>query len=154
MGASIFYISTHVRVVGIGYEINQSLAKKQNLIEENKRLSLEIAQLKSPTRIEEFASNHLDLIQPKHGQIVFLSDFENSNYWKTPEEIKETVQAPTPKTAPKVAKAPPPKKVINNKPEKKLIIARIIRENPKGSNSQLNKKSKESPPAILLDPMP
>ncbi len=80
MGASIFYISTHVEVVGTGYEINQALTKKQQLIEENKLLALEIARLKSPGRIETEAARLFDFKPPLPHQTIYLSNID-SNPW-------------------------------------------------------------------------
>lgn len=78
MGA-LSYVNTRVRVVNLGYKINQELQKKENLIEENKRLSLEIAQLKSPTRIETEAREKLGLRLPEVGQVVYAAKLEEGD---------------------------------------------------------------------------
>jgi len=166
MAASIFYISTHVQVVGIGYEINNALTKKQNLIEENKRLSLEIARLRSPTRIEKEAGEKLNLGIPEPHQWIPLAQLPNSTIFIA----KPHSEAPKPKPE-KKTKPPQDKKIVQQKTSrdkpfkdtkpKKVILAKIVRPpstpeaiNPKISKPKKISKSKEGIPAVLIDPLP
>lgn len=154
MGASIFYISTHVKVVGIGYKINQELALKQQLIEDNKRLSLKIARLRSPTHIERTATEILGLRRPGPGQIVNLSALDDpatikliaklnpkaispkSNQSSTAVEnskkVSEKIRTPKKSATPKVTqqarikKSNVPIKVESGSKDKKFIIAKIV----------------------------
>lgn len=71
---AIFYIGLRVKVVNLGYRINQEIQAKERTIEENKRLSLEIARLKSPTRIEFEAKERLGLQLPAPHQIVYIGE--------------------------------------------------------------------------------
>ncbi|MBL7685075.1 MAG: cell division protein FtsL, partial [Deltaproteobacteria bacterium] len=66
----LFYIWSRIQIVNVGYEINRELTHKEKLIEENKKLSLEIATLKSPVRLESLAKNdyHMDL--PQESQVL------------------------------------------------------------------------------------
>jgi len=138
MGASIFYINTHVEVVEIGYDINQAMAQKQKLIEQNKRLSLKIARLKSPTRIEEEAKNQLKLISPAPEQFVYLSSIEKSSLFqswpenerpipsdnltpKKPSKKPTVAKKPSQTKNPKIAKAPKQKSLVNK--DSKLKVA-------------------------------
>lgn len=73
---AVFYIGTHVQAVNLGYKLSQELQKKEHLIEENKRLDLEIARLKSPTRIEEEAKEVFGLVLPKTQQVYYLSRWD------------------------------------------------------------------------------
>jgi len=109
VGAAIFYISTHVRMVDIGYKINQELNRKKNLIEENKMFRLEIARLKSPTRLEREATTRLGMEIPKAGQLIYLSQLGNSPKAVTlahyiPSAPMETPPSPSIKTAPEKKK--------------------------------------------------
>jgi len=70
---AIFYIALRIRVVNLGYTINQEIHSKEATIEENKRLSLEIARLKSPTRLESEAKEKLGLLLPQPHQIIYAA---------------------------------------------------------------------------------
>ena len=154
--AALFYINTHVQVVGIGYEINQALAKKQNLIEENKRLSLEIARLRSPDRIETEAREKLNLSVPNPHQWVPLAQLPTSfHVMATAAEVPSPSPSPQPTSGPKEIKAKPTPavkekvKITSAKaPEKKVIVARIV-----GGEKNIT-QPKENVPAIMLDSMP
>ena len=91
-GCAIFYIATHIQAVNLGYKIGQELQRKEQLIEDNKRLSLEIARLKSPTRIEAEAKETLGLELPKTQQVFYLSRWE-------PDSLVKVAAAGTPGTA-------------------------------------------------------
>lgn len=66
---SLFYIWSRVQIVNYGYEINALRAKRLQLSEENRRLSVEVSMLKSPTRIENFARDKLKMQTPKSAQV-------------------------------------------------------------------------------------
>lgn len=106
---AVFYIGTHVQAVNLGYKISQELQKKETLIEENKRLDLEIARLKSPTRIEEEAKDVFGLVLPKTQQVYYLSRWDeelNSRLAAAPEKapVKDATKKPVAEKA--IAKAP------------------------------------------------
>lgn len=182
MGASIFYISTHVEVVGTGYEINQALDKKQQLIEENKLLALEIAKLKSPGRLDKEADQLSQFQTPLPHQTLYISQLDQ-NPWllalvapavadPTPSELKPTKLPPkkTPRqsdTKPKTIatksttqlEKTKPVPQIKEKPRlKKLILAKADTVKDQSATKSLKtskpKKTKEAVPAVLLDPMP
>ncbi len=67
---SLFYIWSRIQVVNIGYEINRSLALKEKLLEENKKLTLDAAILKSPVRLEALAHNQFQMDLPQKSQIL------------------------------------------------------------------------------------
>ena len=75
MSGTIFYIHTQVSAVDLGYKIDEALKQKQVLEEENKGLRLQIAQLKSPTRIEKVAKEKLSMDLPQAHQRVYLSQW-------------------------------------------------------------------------------
>lgn len=101
---SLFYIWSRIQVVNIGYEINRSIALKEKLIEENKKLTLEAATLKSPVRLESMAHQSFQMDLPQKSQIL--------NQWSPPKEVqvaeKTTKAIPAKKASPqdlKVSKA-------------------------------------------------
>lgn len=109
---AIFYIGTHIQAVNLGYKISQELQRKEELIEENKRLSLEIARLKSPIRIEAEAKETLGLQLPKTQQVFYLSRWEQDApaQFANAAPIKPLAE----KTPPKISEVP---KTIANKSE-------------------------------------
>lgn len=48
-----------------GYELVQTKQKAAQLENENRQLELQIAQLRSPSRIRDYATEHLDMVVPK-----------------------------------------------------------------------------------------
>lgn len=69
---SLLFVWSRIEVVQIGYEISYANKVYQNVSRENQRLRVEVASLKSPSRIEEIAKNRLDLVHPTHEQIIII----------------------------------------------------------------------------------
>lgn len=69
---SLFYIWSRVQIVQYGYEINELKQKQHQLMEQNQRLKLEVATMKSPSRIEALASMQLKMAPPTKEQIRFI----------------------------------------------------------------------------------
>lgn len=111
---SLFYIWSRIQVVNIGYEINRSLALKEKLIEENKKLSLEAATLKSPVRLESLAYNQFHMDLPQKSQIL--------NQWVAPKSV-EVVAQPEKKIPAKIVKKPQDSKMkMTEKPTKEINL--------------------------------
>lgn len=102
----LFYIWSRIQIVNVGYEINRELSAKEKLVEENKRLSMEVATLKSPVRLEALAKNEYHMDLPQKSQI--LSD--------GPSKVLE-VAPPLP------AKAEEAKKSVARKNQKSSSVA-------------------------------
>jgi len=170
ISAAIFYIGTHVKVVNLGYKINQEIQRKETLIEENKRLDLAIAQLKSPTRIENEAKNNLGFTMPQAGQIIYLSKLDNStsleNFAKSiPKELDKnnpaptivaqtSVQAPAKKEV-KVAVLPKPISVAKVEPAKNTPKVEVKKNTPAKTNTSkviIAKIVEESPSRPEISP--
>lgn len=66
---SLFYIWSRVQIVQYGYEINTLRTRQMGLIEENKKLKVEVAMLKAPQRIEAMALSQLKMQSPDQTQI-------------------------------------------------------------------------------------
>ena len=66
---SLFYIWSRVQIVHYGYEINSLKSHQEALLEQNKKLSVEWATLKSPERIEKIAREKLIMQAPTEDQI-------------------------------------------------------------------------------------
>jgi cell division protein FtsL len=72
IGGSLFYVWSRIQVIQLGYEISNALKEEGALAELNKRLRLEIATLKSYTRIEKFAVEELRMTKPKPDQVIVI----------------------------------------------------------------------------------
>jgi cell division protein FtsL len=72
IGGSLFYVWSRIEVIQLGYEISNALKEERALAESNKRLRLEIATLKSYTRIEKFAVEELRMTKPKPDQVIVI----------------------------------------------------------------------------------
>jgi cell division protein FtsL len=59
-------------VIQVGYEISNALKEERILAEANKKLRLEIATLKSYTRIEKIAVEELKMSNPKSDQVIVI----------------------------------------------------------------------------------
>ncbi|MGQ9646771.1 MAG: cell division protein FtsL [Thermodesulfobacteriota bacterium] len=72
IGSSLFYVWSRIQVIQLGYEISNALKGQRTLTEENKRLRLEIATLKSYARIEKMAVEELKMAKPKPEQVIVI----------------------------------------------------------------------------------
>jgi cell division protein FtsL len=72
IGGSLFYVWSRIQVIQIGYEISNALKEERALTEANKRMRLEIATLKSYTRIEKIAVEELGMGKPKPDQVIVI----------------------------------------------------------------------------------
>ena len=72
IGGSLVYVWSRIQVIQLGYEISNALKEERALAEANKRLRLEIATLKSYTRIEKFAVEELRMAKPKPDQVIVI----------------------------------------------------------------------------------
>lgn len=69
---SLFYIWSRVQVVQVGYSINSLKNRQWQLVEENKKLQVEVAALKTPQRISRIAKEKLNMQAPLPEQIKTL----------------------------------------------------------------------------------
>jgi cell division protein FtsL len=72
IGGSLFYVWSRIQVIQLGYEISNALKEERVLTEANKKLRLEIATLKSYTRIEKLAVEELKMAKPKPEQVIVI----------------------------------------------------------------------------------
>lgn len=69
---TLVYVWFHIQATRLNYQIAEEIHDKNKLIEENRRLKVEIATLKSPQRIETIASVKLKMGYPKSDQVVYI----------------------------------------------------------------------------------
>jgi cell division protein FtsL len=72
IGCSLFNVWAHNQEISIGYEISQASQEEQNLLQENQKLRLELAALKSPRRIENMALKELGFVNPQKEQLIIV----------------------------------------------------------------------------------
>lgn len=72
MFVALIYVGSHIRMTRMEYDIAAALNTRENLLEEQKRLKLELAMLKSPQRIEDIARNRLQMTYPAAAQVISL----------------------------------------------------------------------------------
>ncbi|MFH1436993.1 MAG: cell division protein FtsL [Pseudomonadota bacterium] len=67
-----FKLHIQHRIIDIGYSMSQENNKKRTLLQEEKRLDLEIQYLRSPERLNEVAQNDFSMKIPAADQIMHL----------------------------------------------------------------------------------
>ena len=72
IGGSLFYVWSRIQVIRLGYALSNALKVERTLVEANKRLRVEIATLKSYTRIEKIAVEELRMAKPKPDQVIVI----------------------------------------------------------------------------------
>jgi cell division protein FtsL len=72
IGGSLFYVWSRIQVIQLGYEISNAMKEERTLTEANKKLRLEIATLKSFSRIEKLALEELKMAKPKPEQVIVI----------------------------------------------------------------------------------
>jgi len=72
MFVALVYVGSHIRMTETEYRIATALNVKEKMLEEQKKLKLELAMLKSPQRIENIARKQLKMSYPEAQQVVVL----------------------------------------------------------------------------------
>ena len=72
LAVGLLYVWSHIRMTQLEYQVAEEMSKQEQLMEEQKRLKIEYATLKSPQRIEAIAREKLDMIYPDRSQVVIL----------------------------------------------------------------------------------
>lgn len=68
----LFFTWCRVQTIGTGYEISKETQRRQDLINFQNNLKIELARLKSPERIAKIAKNQLGLITPTPEQMIII----------------------------------------------------------------------------------
>jgi cell division protein FtsL len=72
MAVALIYVWSHIHMTELEYQIARELTSREQLIEEQKRLKIELATLKSPQRIESIAREKLQMTYPEREQVILL----------------------------------------------------------------------------------
>jgi cell division protein FtsL len=69
---SLFHVWSRVRVIDLNLQITEADRQMKNLQQEKSRLKLEIASLKTPSRIESLAKGELGMVLPADQQVIVV----------------------------------------------------------------------------------
>lgn len=68
----LMYVWLHIHITRLEYDVATAMHTKEQLLEEQHRLKLEVATLKSPQRIEAIARDRLQMSCPEPGQVTVI----------------------------------------------------------------------------------
>ena len=72
MFVALIYVGSHIHMTELEYNIATELNIKEQKLEEQKKLKLEYAMLKSPQRIENIMRSKLQMSYPDNDQVIVL----------------------------------------------------------------------------------
>lgn len=72
MLVALIYVGSHIHMTELEYKVAAELSAHEQLLEEQKKLKLEHAMLKSPHRLESIATGQLQMSYPERDQIIAL----------------------------------------------------------------------------------
>lgn len=68
----LVYVWCHIQITEVNYEMAEAIKVREQLLEENSKLKVEIERLKSPARIEDYARKKLGMEYPERDQVIVL----------------------------------------------------------------------------------
>ena len=71
---SLFYVWTRLEAYNFGYKISRAEKDKQELLQLNRRLQLEVATLKAPERVARI-TKELGMVVPRREQIIVVRNY-------------------------------------------------------------------------------
>jgi cell division protein FtsL len=74
MAVAITYVWSHIQMTKLEYQVAEEMTLKEQLLEEQRKLKLESATLKSPQRIEAIAKSSLNLSYPDRDQVIVIKE--------------------------------------------------------------------------------
>jgi cell division protein FtsL len=72
MFVALIYVGSHIHMTELEYSIATELNIKEQKLEEQKKLRLEYAMLKSPQRIESIMRSKMQMSYPDNNQVIVL----------------------------------------------------------------------------------
>ena len=74
MFVALIYVGSHIHMTELEYKVATELSAHEEKLEEQKKLKLEYAMLKSPKRIEGIARDRLQMFYPERDQVIVLKN--------------------------------------------------------------------------------
>ncbi len=68
----LVYVWCHIQITEVNYDMARAIKAREQLLEENSKLKIEIERLKSPARIEDYARKKLSMDYPERNQVIVL----------------------------------------------------------------------------------
>lgn len=72
MAVALIYVWSHTRMTDLEYRVAKEISIRERLLDEQRKLKVEQATLKSPRRIETFAKEKLRMSYPEGDQVIIL----------------------------------------------------------------------------------
>jgi len=69
----LVHVWSRYRVLNLGYELSELSQEREGLLEENRRLRIELRILTRSDRLEPLAERQLGLIRPRHDQLFYVT---------------------------------------------------------------------------------
>ncbi len=79
MAVALFYVWSHIHMTELEYMVAAEMSIKEKLVEEQTKLKVEIATLKSPQRLETIAKEQLQMTYPTRDQIIILNNDDTAS---------------------------------------------------------------------------
>ena len=83
MAVALFYVWSHIHMTELEYMVAAEMSIKERLVEEQTKLKVEIATLKSPQRLEAIAKEQLQMAYPTRDQVIILNNDDTASPHKT-----------------------------------------------------------------------
>jgi cell division protein FtsL len=74
MAVAVTYVWSHVQMTKLEYQVAEEMTRGEQMLDEQRKLKLEQATLKSPQRIEAIARSSLNLSYPDREQVILIKD--------------------------------------------------------------------------------
>jgi cell division protein FtsL len=72
MAVLLVYVWSHIHMTELEYQIAREMNNREQFTEEQAKLKVELATLKSPQRIETIAKEYLQMMYPERQQVILL----------------------------------------------------------------------------------
>jgi cell division protein FtsL len=72
MSVLLCYVASHIQMTKLEYQIAEEISRKERLVDEQKKLKVEVATLKSPQRIAVIAREKLQMTHPDKDQVIMI----------------------------------------------------------------------------------
>jgi len=72
MAVALIYVWSHIHMTELEYQVAREMSSREQLTEEQAKLKVELATLKSPQRIETIAQEKLQMTYPGREQVILL----------------------------------------------------------------------------------
>jgi cell division protein FtsL len=72
MAVALLYVWSHIHMTELEYQVARELSSREQITEEQTKLKIELATLKSPQRIETIAREKLQMTYPEREQVIML----------------------------------------------------------------------------------